>query len=278
MNIGIVGNGYVGQATALLKTGGTQVLTWDVDEKKRNIRKFEELKKSDLVFVCVPTPMEKDGSCHLDIVESVVSDLIGLGIKTQDIVVRSTVPVGTCKRLGVSFMPEFLTEANWKSDFENNSNLIFGFDAPQTWEEKLLGDLSSEKMMTLAVALEKKVKLLTTEEAELVKYVRNTFLATKVSFFNEIEEFCRNLNISYENVRQGTCLDKRIDSSHTQVPGPDGKRGYGGTCFPKDVASLLHQMLDQKMLPMVLTHVRTRNIEVDRPEKDWENNKGRAVV
>lgn len=278
MKIGIVGNGYVGQATSLFSNWGVEVLTWDKDPNKRNVDNLTELTVCELVFVCVPTPMDRDGSCYLKIVESVVSELIEVGINKQDIVIRSTVPVGTSERLGVSFMPEFLTEANWENDFKNNPNLIFGFDTPQTLEEQLSGNMASEKMLNLSAKANKEALILTTKEAELVKYTRNVFLATKVSFFNEVEEFCTKLDLSYENVRQGVCIDQRIGHSHTQVPGPDGKRGYGGTCFPKDVASLLYQMLDAQMLPMIISQVRTRNIELDRPEKDWENDKGRAVV
>ena len=278
MKLGIVGNGYVGQATALFSNCGVEILTWDTDPTKRNVESLTELTSCDLVFVCVPTPMDRDGSCYLKIVESVVSELIEAGINKQDIIIRSTVPVGTSERLGVSFMPEFLTEANWESDFENNKNLIFGFDPPETLEEKLCGEMTSEKMLQLGAISDKEVLILTTKEAELVKYTRNVFLATKVSFFNEIEEFCTKSDLSYENVRRGVCLDQRIGDSHTQVPGPDGKRGYGGTCFPKDVASLLYQILDANMVPMIISQVRTRNIELDRPEKDWENDKGRAVV
>ena len=278
MKLGIVGNGYVGQATSLLKSEEVDVLIWDVDPEKRNINSTRELAVCDLVFVCVPTPMDNDGSCYLNIVEDVVSELVEVGINKQDIVIRSTVPVTTSERLGVSFMPEFLTEANWENDFKNNPNLIFGFDTPETLEQQLSGNMASEKMLELGAKANKEVLILTTKEAELVKYTRNVFLATKVSFFNEVEEFCTKLDMSYENVRRGVCLDERIGFSHTQVPGPDGKRGYGGTCFPKDVASLLYQMLDTQMLPMIISQVRTRNIELDRPEKDWENDKGRAVI
>jgi len=278
MKLGIVGNGYVGQATSLFKSDEVDVLIWDVDPEKRNIDNIQELTICDLVFVCVPTPMDRDGSCYLKIVESVVSELVEVGINKKDIVIRSTVPVQTSERLGVSFMPEFLTEANWENDFKNNPNLIFGFDTPQTLEEQLSGNMASEKMLELGARANKEVLILTTKEAELVKYTRNVFLATKVSFFNEVEEFCTKLDMSYENVRQGVCLDQRIGFSHTEVPGPDGKRGYGGTCFPKDVASLLYQMLDTQMLPMIISQVRTRNIELDRPEKDWETDKGRAVI
>ena len=277
MRIGIVGNGYVGQATALLKEKEVEVLIWDLNEDLRNINSFGELQGCDFVFVCVPTPMNEDGSCYTKIVENVVYDLIALRIKARDIIVRSTVPVGTCERLGVSFMPEFLTEANWEEDFKNNKNWIFGFDPPKwtDWEES---DNTAFNFLKLAKLWSKEVEILTTKEAELTKNTRNAFLATKVSFFNEIEELCRKMGVSYENVRKGVVLDDRIGASHTEVPGPDGKRGFGGTCFPKDIASLDYQMNQHGVESYMVEGTKARNLQVDRVEKDWEDNKGRSVV
>ena len=126
MKIGIVGNGYVGKATSMLCCEEEDLLIWDNDESKRNINDFKELKACDFVFVCVPTPMDEDGSCHTEIVEHVVNKLIVHGLSRESIVIRSTVPVGTSKSLGVSFMPEFLTEANWEQDFKNNNLRIIG--------------------------------------------------------------------------------------------------------------------------------------------------------
>ena len=270
MRIGIVGNGYVGKATALLKKEGVEVLIWDIDRKKRNIDSFEDLSKCDLIFVCVPTPMNEDGSCHTEIVEKVVHDLYSLvKIKGEDIIVRSTVPVGTCERLGVSFMPEFLTEARWREDFINNKNWIFGIDNSSS---------NALKILKLAELWNKEVSILATREAELIKYTRNTFLAMKVSFFNEIEQFCSKMGVSYENVSKGVALDCRIGSSHTQVPGPDGKRGYGGTCFPKDINSLFYQMSDAGVESYMIEASKARNEQVDRMEQDWKLDKGRAFI
>ena len=280
MKIGIVGNGYVGGATALLKNRSVEVLIYDIEPDKCTPRGLSmgELLDCSFVFVCVPTPMDADGKCSLDLVESVVNDLHELGFPKGRMIVKSTVPVGTCRKLGTMFMPEFLTEQNWRHDFLSQRNWILGtnerddklrdelysiFDA--AWHG---GVLISRPHMTFS----------TTEEAELTKYVRNTFLATKVSFFNEIEEFCRINNVSYRKVRELTLYDDRIGDSHTSVPGPDGKRGYGGTCFPKDTSSLLHQMLDKGMMSYVVMAARNRNVDVDRRERDWEQRKGRAVV
>jgi UDPglucose 6-dehydrogenase len=107
--------------------------------------------------------------------------------------------------------------------------------------------------------------------------VRNCFLATKVSFFNGIEKFCGVNDVSYEFVRELVCLDERVGESHTEVPGPDGKRGFGGTCFPKDLNSLIYQMDQSNVDPMILSAANDQNNKVDRPEKDWEEDRGRAV-
>jgi len=282
MKIGIVGNGYVGQSTSLsIKDGVCKLdsLTYDKDPQKCNPIGLQprDLTSCDFVFICVPTPMEKDGSCHLDIVKSVVSELTSLGMHKRRIVVRSTVPAGTCESLGVSFMPEFITESNWKEDALSNGDWIFGYDPP-AWINWTPEDRMAADFLTLGKYASKKVTILTTKEAELVKLTRNAFLATKVSFFNEIEHFCRSTGVSYDNVRKGVCMDNRINDSHTHVPGPDGKRGFGGTCFPKDTFSLYHQISDQGAEPYILNAVLTRNQEIDRPEEDWKNNKGRSVV
>jgi nucleotide sugar dehydrogenase len=280
MKIGIVGNGYVGGATALLKNRSVEVQVYDVDPEKCVPRGIEidALLNCSFIFVCVPTPMDSEGKCSLHLVEKVVGELTEKGFDSERLIIKSTVPVGTSRKLNTMFMPEFLTEQNWREDFLSQKNWILGtnvrhdkirdeiylvFDA--AWHD---GVLDHRPHMTFS----------TTEEAELTKYVRNSFLATKVAFFNEIEEFCRVNNVSYRKVRELTLYDDRIGDSHTSVPGPDGKRGFGGTCFPKDVSSLLHQILDKGMVSYILNAARNRNIDVDRQERDWESDKGRAVL
>lgn len=280
MKIGIVGNGYVGGATSLLKNRSVEVALYDVDPDKCKPRgtTINDMGDCSFIFVCVPTPMDKDGKCSTLLVEEVVGNLVKNNYDPERIVIKSTVPVGTCRKLGTMFMPEFLTEQNWKHDFLSQKSWILGtnkrtdkirdeiysiFDA--AWHD---GVLAHRPHMTFS----------TTEEAELTKYVRNSFLATKVAFFNEIEEFCRVSNVSYRKVRELVLYDDRIGDSHTSVPGPDGKRGFGGTCFPKDMSSLLHQILDKGLVSYIINATRNRNIDVDRREKDWEEQKGRAVL
>jgi nucleotide sugar dehydrogenase len=281
MIIGIIGNGFVGKATKHLACKDIQLLVYDINpllcEPKGT--KLEDLQKCDIIFVSVPTPMNKNGKCYLGIVESVVSDINSKINNPPFIVIRSTVPPGTSDRLGCYFMPEFLTEKNYINDFQNNKNWIFGIK-----NEKSDNEFKNKikKLFTLSYKnkkiLHNNINFIENSEAEMVKYFRNCFLSTKVSFCNEIEEFCSKKKINYDVVREFGGVDPRIGKSHTMVPGPDGKRGFGGTCFPKDTSALKHEMEQLGMKSYVLDSIIKRNLEVDRNEKDWEDNKGRAVV
>ena len=297
MNIGIVGNGFVGKATSLFgckdeyaDNEDVAFMIYDIDEKKRVPKdvRLEDLAGCDLVFICVPTPMREDGSCSTDIVEQVINQLKDLvpeeQLKLTDhldlspIVVRSTVPAGFCRKHGVSFMPEFLTEANWENDFKNCKQWVIGLnDVNNKQIKKII------RKLFLIAKRNKRIEyptlnFVSTESAELSKLARNSFLATKVSFFNEISELCSSLGIDYESVREMTCLDDRIGQSHSAVPGPDGKGGFGGTCFPKDTSSLYSQMSDAGMESYIIEAAVSRNKQVDRKEQDWKDDKGRAVV
>ena len=174
-------------------------------------------------------------------------------------------------------MPEFLTEKNWRLDFLNCKDWIFGCDlSDQRFTQKiskLFGTAYAEGVLKY-----NNIHFTTRKEAEMVKYVRNCFLALKVSFFNEIEEFARKTGIHFETVRHLSSLDDRIGTSHTMVPGPDGHHGYGGTCFVKDSHALLSEMQKVGMNSYIVQAMITRNENVDRPEKDWYMNSGRAVV
>ena len=119
---------------------------------------------------------------------------------------------------------------------------------------------------------------LTNKEAEMVKMFRNCYLATKVSFCNEMYEYCHKLDVNYENVRKIAASDDRILHSHTLVPGHDGRKGFGGTCFPKDTSSLKYEMTKIGVKPYIMEAIIDRNETIDRPEKDWVLDKGRAVV
>ena len=280
MIIGVIGNGFVGKATTILKCKDIDILAYDINPEACEPKglTLTDMKKCEIIFISVPTPMNKDGSCHLGIIQSVLKDLESINY-TGFKVLRSTVPAGTADSLNVYFMPEFLTEKNFANDFINNKDWIFGLKGSHE-------DRKFKLKITELFALShknkrikhKKLNFVTNKEAEMIKLFKNCFLSTKVSFCNEMYQFCSLKGINYENVRKLAANDDRILHSHTKVPGHDGRKGFGGTCFPKDTSSLRHEMEKTGMKPYILGSVIERNEKVDRPEKDWKQNKGRAVV
>jgi len=279
MRIGIVGQGYVGSAVREVFDKHYQTNTFDLNGDC-TCRDLEELiDHSDIIFVCVPTPMKRDGSCDTSIVDSVVHELNSLAITRQDanriIAIKSTVPPGTtnrlnkeCEYISVIFNPEFLTEANFIDDFKNQNRIIIGGERPST-----------TKLRQVYSLVFPNVKIVKTGSitAEMVKYFTNTFLATKVSFANEMKMLCDNLNIDYDKVVEYSTYDERLGKSHWAVPGPDGKLGFGGSCFPKDLNALIKLCENYDVIANVLTATWDTNLNV-RPERDWKDLKGRAVV
>jgi UDPglucose 6-dehydrogenase len=282
MKIGIIGNGFVGKATNQLKCKDIDILAYDINPEFCSPKGLllNEMNECEIIFVSVPTPMNKDGSCHLGIVKSVLNDLKNISYGGF-IVLRSTVPVGTSDELECYFMPEFLTEKNYVEDFIHNKDWIFGKlgldeEIDFKFEQKI------RELFNLAIQNDRikhdNFHFLTNKEAEMVKMFRNCFLSTKVSFCNEIYEFCEKKNINYENMRKVAANDYRILHSHTYVPGHDGRKGFGGTCFPKDTSSLKYEMTKVGMKPYIMEAITERNEKVDRPEKEWLTDKGRTIV
>lgn len=282
MKIGIIGNGFVGKATNQLKCKDIDIVAYDINPEfcvPKGLQ-LKDMNSCEIIFISVPTPMNKDGSCHLDIIKSVLKDLETVEYNGF-IVLRSTVPVGTSDQLKCYFMPEFLTEKNYVYDFINNKDWIFGLVGLNE-QKDLEFKVKIQELFDLAHANNcikyNTLHFLSNSEAEMVKLFRNCFLATKVSFCNEVYEFCEKKGINYENVRKLAANDDRILHSHTQVPGHDGRKGFGGTCFPKDTSSLKYEMTQTGMKPYIMNAIIERNENVDRPEKDWCSNKGRAVI
>jgi len=235
-NIAIVGHGFVGKATDFgISKNVSKVI---IDPKYGNsiidLREFNPA----YVFVCVPTPMGKNGKQDNSIILQVV-DEITKNLPESIVIIKSTVLPDILIKLqknnrNIVYNPEFLREKNAEEDFINSRMIIIG------------GDMSVCK--SVANLYSKHSKCITKEyvytdikTASLIKYSINTFLSAKVTFFNEIYDLFSHISAedSWENFIKYISLDERIGSSHLQVPGHDGLRGYGGACFPKDVAALL---------------------------------------
>jgi len=281
--IGIVGQGFVGSAIREGMKSYFQVETLDIDpEKNTTCKNITELvdKVDEILFVCLPTPMKRDGRCDTRIVESAISDIndanISLG-KRVIAVIKSTIEPGTTDSLNekysnvdIVFNPEFLTEANSFEDFKNQNRIIIGGPRPATTKVKTMYRKAFPKVPIVKTGA---------NVAETVKYFINCFLATKVSFANEMKQVCDGMSIDFDKVVEYALYDDRIGNSHLSVPGPDGSCGFGGHCFPKDLNAIRFVAQDLDIEPTLLTAVWEKNLEV-RPqaERDWENMIGRAVV
>ncbi len=272
-NIGIVGLGYVGKAVQSAFSDNYSIFSYDINQKCSEKSLQAVIEKADIIFVCVPTPMQKDGSCFTDILLNVVKEINDLNLY-KDVVIKSTIPPCTCddlqkenSNINIIFNPEFMTEENFYRDFMEQERIILA--------GKNLNQV--EKLYSLNFP-KAQIIMLGYKEAELIKYFSNTFLATKVSFANEIYSLCDKLDIDYEKIVNALVLDRRIGNSHLTVPGPDGKLGFGGSCFPKDFAALIHIFKQHNVNSPILNAVWERNNTIDRKEKDWKNLKGRAVV
>ena len=217
---------------------------------------------------------------NLDIVRQVLQDISDVNVVSDNVVLlRSTVIPGTTRKLQLEFdnlnlifNPEFLTERSAKFDFINQSRVILGgagheFDGVQETIE-LFKWRFGESIPVIAT---------TWETAELIKYMCNCFFATKVSFMNEMYQIAEKCNVDWEMALDGFVRDGRVGHSHMNIPGPDGKLGFGGSCFPKDVQAIINFGETLGVNMNTLKGVWETNLDV-RPERDWENLKGRAVV
>jgi UDPglucose 6-dehydrogenase len=175
----------------------------------------------------------------------------------------------------IVFSPEFLTERNSVDDFRNcNRIIVAGDDDDTDVVFKFFYAVCHERANNGKVMLYAEPDPTT---AELGKLMGNAFLATKVIFCNELQRIAKKLNLDYDSVRAIASLDPRIGPSHTMVPGPDGQFGFGGHCFPKDLANLIHTAKVNGVEEKLLSLVSERNVEL-RESKDWENMEGRAVI
>ena len=272
MTIGVIGQGYVGTAIKLGFQDHYDVVTYD----KFDLGKSTHSKISDIVdeakviFVCVPTPMRKDGTCYTGIVEEVIREIN----ETADdhiVVIKSTVPPGTTDRFNhefsnvtVIFNPEFLTEENFLDDFKNQNRIILGGSRKGT-----------NKLRQIYSKVFPKATIVKTgdKHAEMVKYFTNCFLATKVSFANEMYNICEQLDLDYDKVVEYAIYDERLGKSHWAVPGPDGDFGFGGHCLPKDLSAIVNTFNTYGLLEAV----ENVNDQV-REDRDWEHMVGRAVL
>lgn len=242
MDIAIIGHGYVGQAVSNSFKDVKDITTLIVDPIGIDTVRLEyAIEEAQVFFLCLPTPSNADGSCDTSIVEDVVRKIN----KTIDtisplIIIKSTMPPDVLQELEdesivqLVYNPEFLTQANSIQDYLTPQMHILGGQSLATrMAEVVLTNISKCQPCPIY-----KTDIKT---AALAKYAINSFLATKVTFMNELYQLHHMSGAESTFAELSTMLssDSRIGKSHLQVPGPDGKFGFGGACFPKDVQAFL---------------------------------------
>jgi len=274
-SVGIIGQGFVGSALKHVFSKYYKVHTYDkVHTDLSTHKSIENLSRAcELIFVCVPTPMKQDGSCDVSIVENVVQKACSTG-RRNIVAIKSTVPPNTTKAIQalcmdsqIVFNPEFLLERNAEDDFEKTKRVLLGGPRPAT-----------TRMKQFYSRVFPGADIIKTDStvAEMVKYLTNSFLAVKVSFANEIYNICESLDVDYDKVVEYALYDERLGQSHWAVPGPDGRFGFGGSCFPKDINALMHLAQTLCIKANTIEGAWNTNL-MSRPEKDWEELKGRAI-
>lgn len=286
MDISIIGTGYVGlvsgacfarlghrvicvdidsekvdkinnQISPIYEKDLDEILTTSKDNIKATTSYSEAIENSDITFICVGTPSEEDGDIDLKYVDQATTS-IGKELRNKDsfhsVIVKSTVVPGTTKNhvlpllekisgkkagidFGVGMNPEFLREGVAVDDFLNPDRVVNGYYDEKTKEllSNIYKDFSCPVINTSLTV------------AEMIKYASNCFLATKISFINEIGNMCKHLGIDVYNVADGMGLDKRIERSFLNAG-----IGWGGSCFPKDTKAL-HAWAKKEHIPSHLT-------------------------
>lgn len=217
IKVGIVGCGFVGGALKAWLEAHNKDVKILVSDPPKGMN--DDLSEIDIAFLQIHVPTEEDGTQDLTLMKQLIR-----GLPNVPIFVRTTILPGTSDMLSketghqVCYMPEFLTERTHIEDFEKQTMVFTGAVA-----------------MLKAIFRGKKFAVMSPLEAELTKYIHNVFGAYKVTYFNAAKEFVEKMGGNWNNVHTGILLSGYINDTHTFVPGPDGKFGYGGKCFPKDV-------------------------------------------
>ena len=295
MKITVIGTGYVGLVTgACFSKMGNKVYCVDIDQSKIDglkngilpifephlgtmVKKGQEkgdlifttqireaLDNTDIIFVAVGTPMAKDGSANLDYIFSAASDIAQNISHDSLVVIKSTVPVGTCfkvknhiqdilndngssVKIDIASNPEFLKEGRAIEDCMHPDRIVIGAESEEVFDT--LKDLYSSFVLN-----HDRFVLMDIKSSEMTKYVANAMLATKISFMNEIANICEVTGADVQQVRLGIGSDRRIGYDFIYAG-----CGYGGSCFPKDVQALINTAKSAGYEPMILSNVEKVN-------------------
>jgi nucleotide sugar dehydrogenase len=268
--LAIIGYGYVGQAFAEMVKGHYDITVFDPAPAAKcefplhlSLNDCED--KFDLAVVCVPTPSRPDGGCNVAIVFDVIRE-----VKADLILIKSTVPPGTTENLKsmtqkrIVFSPEYVGEGKYymapphdfQTDMKKTPFLILGGD-----------DADCNDVLDILVPVlgpSKHYHKCSSTDAELIKYMENTYFGVKISFAQEMYDICQAFGADWYKVWEGWALDTRVDRMHTAVF--PQSRGFGGKCLPKDINALVVASSEAGFVPRFLLAALQKNAEV-RPDE-----------
>jgi nucleotide sugar dehydrogenase len=267
LKITIIGHGFVGKAIDYAFQYNVQK---QIIDPKIGVNLSDVTLNSDVTFVCVPTPMHENGKCDISIISEVIKQIKQR--RSGLIVIKSTVPPDQIENLfrgtAISRMvynPEFLTERNANEDILNPSMHIFGGDNNATERlEKIYNEYSICKPC--------QVFHVSATDASFIKYGINTFLATKLIWFNELYDTVNNFGGNFGKIANAIGADPRIGHSHTRVPGFDNRRGFGGACFPKDVSAFVNFTDHMPILEYVMNKNNNYRLSYEKNDREVEQN------
>ena len=255
--IGVIGAGFVGGAIInAYRQVSIDVLIVDPKISKFTIKQLIH-EQPDVIFVAVPSPANEDGSYDTTILESVIEQLKPF---KQPIISKVTATPDVYHKLSkqynnLMYCPEFLTAINANQDYLDATSCIIGGGDDATHNLVLKYLKAAQPNLDQFMFVDIKV-------ASLIKYTINSFLATKVVFLNELEMLCRQVGVNYDDIKTSIMTDKRMGTSHFNVPGHNGKIGFGGACFPKDTKAFLHYAKSLKINLDVLETAVIKNDKV----------------
>ena len=262
-SIGIIGNGFVGNAVHQGLREHFNLVIYDTDPSKK-INTLEEVNKTEIVFLCVPTPMNTDGSFILSFLFDSISNLSSGKI----LLIKSTIPpnyaeflINKFPKQKLVFNPEFLTERTAVQDFQNPSRIVIGGNDEKT--------VQIVENMYRVIFPSRLVEIIKTDAktACFIKYFSNCFFAAKVSLMNEFRQAADAAGIDWNTALNGLLTSGWINPMHTLVPGPDGDYGFGGKCFPKDICAFIAYCKEEGIDPTVLEAAWKKNLEVRKLEQ-----------
>ncbi len=270
--VGVIGYGIVGKAIRHVFSPFADEIT--IHDKYKDHSTLEEtVERSNFLFLCVPTPFDFSRGCiDLGAMDQVVEDVAELASEGQICVIKSTVVPGTTKtyqerhpKLNMAMVPEFLREATYLQDAENPDRVILG-----ACDEEVASKLRDLYRMRFPYT---PIFSVSPSEAELLKYMSNCYLATKVMFGNLFYEYAEEIDGDYEHMKEALTADERITDDHLTVT---DERGFGGKCFPKDLNALVGWARAQGLDARLLEEVWDKNLEV-RQDRDWEEIPGAST-